>query len=76
MKDEGGPVKNMDEERIWTDGLSDELKDEHLLRPWEWMRMKDERGALKKMDEERRWMDARVEGRTFVEAMGMVEDDG
>jgi hypothetical protein len=50
-EDEGGPVKNMDEERIWTDGLTDELKDEHLLRPWEWMRMKDERGALKKMDE-------------------------
>jgi hypothetical protein len=28
------------------------------------------------MDEERRWMDRRVEGRTFVEAMGMDEDEG
>ncbi len=80
MKDERGPVKNMDEERIWTDGrtdgLTEELQDERLLRPCEWMRMKDERGALKKMDEERRWMDGRVEGRMSVEAMGMDEDEG
>jgi hypothetical protein len=57
------------------DGWMDE-KDECLLRPWEWMRMTDERGALKNMDEEWRWMDGRVEGRTFVEAMGMDEDEG
>jgi len=59
-----------------TDGLTDELKDERLLRPWEWMRMKDERGAMKNVDEESIWMDGRVEGRTFVEAMGMDEDEG
>jgi hypothetical protein len=59
-----------------TDGLTDELKDERLWRPWEWMRMKDERGAMKNVDEERIWMDGRVEGRTFVEAMGMDEDEG
>jgi len=59
-----------------TDGLTDELKDERLLRPWKWMRMKDERGAMKNVDEERIWMDGRVEGRTFVEAMGMDEDEG
>ncbi len=34
MKDERRPVKNMDEERMWTDGLTDEQKDERLLRPW------------------------------------------
>jgi hypothetical protein len=28
------------------------------------------------VDEERIWMDGRVEGRTFVEAMGMDEDEG
>ncbi len=38
--------------------------------------MKDERGAMKNVDEERIWMDGRVEGRTFVEAMGMDEDEG
>ncbi len=59
-----------------TDGLTDELKDERLLRPWEWMRMKDERGAMKNVDEESIWMDGRVEGRTFAEAMGMDEDEG
>ncbi len=117
MKDERGPVKNMDEERIWTDGRmdwrttrrtnvcwghgngwgwrmnleqwrtwikkgdgwTDELKEERLLRPWEWMRFKDERGALKNMDEERKWMDGRTderaEGRTLVEATVMDEDD-
>ncbi len=53
-----------------------ELKDERLLRPWEWLRMTDERGALKNMDEERRWMGGRVEGRTFVKAIGMDEDEG
>jgi len=41
--------------------------------------MRDERGALKNMDEERRWMDGRTderpEGRTFVEATVMDEDD-
>ncbi len=37
--------------------------------------MKGERGAMKKMDEEWRWMDGRVEGRTFVEATVMDEDD-
>jgi len=42
-----------------TDGLTDEQKDERLLRPWEWMRMKDELGAMKNMDKERRWMDGR-----------------
>jgi len=42
MKDERGPVKNMDEERIWTDGRTD----------------------------------GRAEGRTFVEAMRMDEDEG
>ncbi len=80
MKDERWPVKNMDEERIWTDGrtdgLTDEQKDERLLRPWEWMRMKDELGAMKNMDKERRWMDGRVEGGTFVKAMGMDEVEG
>jgi hypothetical protein len=59
-----------------TDGLTDELKDERLLRSWEWMRMKDEQGGMKKVDEEMIWMDRRVEGRTFVEAMGMDEDEG
>jgi hypothetical protein len=44
----------------------DALKDERLLRPWEWMRMKDEHGALKNMDEERRWMDGRTSRRTNV----------
>jgi len=43
------------------------------------MRMRDERGALKNMHEERRWMDGRTderaEGRTFVEATVMDEDD-
>jgi hypothetical protein len=43
------------------------------------MRMKDERGALKNMDDERRWTDGRTderaEGRTFVEATSMDEDD-
>jgi hypothetical protein len=34
-------------------GWTDELKDERLLRPWEWMRMRDERGALKNVIEER-----------------------
>jgi hypothetical protein len=38
--------------------------------------MTDERGALKNMDEERRWMGGRVEGRTFVKAIGMDEDEG
>jgi len=57
-------------------GLTDELKDERLSRSWEWMRMKDERGAMKNVDEEMIWMDGRVEGRTFVEAMGMDEDEG
>jgi hypothetical protein len=79
MKDERGPVKNMDEERTWMKkghGRTDDLKDERLLRPWEWMRIQDERGEMKNMDEERRWMDRRVEGRTFVEAMGMDEDEG
>jgi len=38
--------------------------------------MKDERGAMKNVDEEMIWMDGRVEGRTFVEAMGMDEDEG
>jgi hypothetical protein len=60
-------------------GWTDELKDEPLLRPWEWMRMRDERGALKNMDEERRWVDGRTderaEGRTFVEATVMDEND-
>lgn len=37
--------------------------------------MKDERGPVKNMDEERIWTDGRAEGRTFVEAMGMDEDD-
>jgi hypothetical protein len=37
------------------------------------MRMKDELGAMKNMDKERRWMDGRVEGGTFVKAMGMDE---
>ncbi len=59
-----------------TDGLTDEQKDERLLRPWEWMRMKDELGAMKNMDKERRWMDGRVEGGTFVKAMGMDEVEG
>jgi hypothetical protein len=40
------------------------------------MRMKDERGPVKNMDEERIWTDGRSEGRTFVEAMGMDEDEG
>jgi hypothetical protein len=40
------------------------------------MRMKDERGAMKNMDKEMRWMDGRVEGGTFVEVMGMDEDEG
>ncbi len=74
---------NADQWRTWmkkgygrTDGLTDELKDERLLRPWEWMRMKDEQGGMKNVDEEMIWMDGRVEGRTFVEAMGMDEDEG
>jgi hypothetical protein len=36
----------------------------------------DEGGPVKNMDEERRWVDRRVEGGTFVEAIGMDEDEG
>jgi hypothetical protein len=45
-------------------GWTDELKDERLLRPWEWMRMRDERGALKNVIEER--TDWRTSRRTNV----------
>jgi len=73
---------NVEQWRTWMKkayGWTDELKDERLSRPWAWMRMKDERGALKNMDNERRWTDGRTderaEGRTFVEATLMDEDD-